>query len=532
MMKLVEIGQPLPRQVNDDIIESTAGSVFFPGMYLQPTHGTSLVTLIINVLLEIGQGVQESNEAVLNTTDRSSEELLPMLNDLVVQDKTLPIPCYILKGISQNHHFFGRKSILKNIDEALLPGRPHVQGASQFSNEGLRAFALCGLGGVGKTQIAIEYAFSRRDQYDAIFWIEADENTKLADGFGNIATQLGFNDAADTDRVISRNVVLEWLSTPMTRPTSSTISGTPDSQSHEASWLLIFNNIDDLELLGSYWPIGGAGSILLTSRDPLAKKDRIGVDLESFPTPEAAEFLRRKLDLDDRMDHVTDSVALAERFGGLPLAISQIAALIERWEMTMKEFLEFYDKETSKAAVTKDNPTFLRDSYYKHSLFTVWALESLSKTALLVLQVVSFLNPDAVQESLFTECKLEHLPQDFPTADVSYIKARAELTKVSLVKRVKENSIITLHRLVQDVVQAHMPNSLTVEMFTLTVYMVLKAWPTGFLQFDHETVTWEKSEELLQHILKLNNAAQNHTSWDLPINTTMELAKLLLFAGW
>lgn len=437
------------------------------------------------------------------------------------------MPYRLLKGVAKNHSFFGRKVILDEMDKVLLP--PAQRGQSSLNNS-LQCFAICGLGGVGKTQVAIEYVFSRQSHFDAIFWIEADEGTKIDEVFGNIAAQLGYNDDSDKDRVISRSLVLEWLSNPLKRPDSS--NGVVPSDSPDATWLMVFNNVDDLELLTSYWPIGASGSILMTSRDPLAKNDCSGVDLESFLTTDAAAFLRLKLKLDDSPENLRESITLAERFGGLPLAISQIAALIARWEMTLKEFLEFYEKETSKVAVAKDNPAFLRDNYYRHSLFTVWAFETLNSQALTILQIISFLNPNRIQEYLFADTVPENAPSNFPSDATEYILARKELTKVSLVRRIKEDNELIVHRLVQDVVQTHMTSTVATDTFALAVSLIIKAWPTGFMQFDHDMTTWERSEELLQHILKLHHAYQNHPSWTHSLHTMREFAKLLLFAGW
>lgn len=227
------------------------------------------------------------------STVKSSFEQLPTLADFVSQEKTLQVPYHMLKPAVRNPGFYGRQEILQQIDTALLP-KSQKQETSQ---EGLQLFALCGLGGVGKTQVATEYAFSRRSSYDAIFWVEADEPTQLAEGFARIAAQLGFTDASDKDRVVSRKVALEWLSSPLKRRIggSSTFIGSLDPEHAEATWLLVFNNADNLDLLRNYWPLSSYGSILITTRDPFARRARPGVDLDCFPTSDAAALLRKSL---------------------------------------------------------------------------------------------------------------------------------------------------------------------------------------------------------------------------------------------
>ncbi|KUJ16429.1 TPR-like protein [Mollisia scopiformis] len=259
------------------------------------------------------------------------------------------------------------------------------------------------------------------------------------------------------------------------------------------------------------------------------------LDLTSnhFPPEEAAAFLRQRLSsFVDTPEYIRTSVLPAERFGRLPLAMTQITALIDRWEMTVQEFLAHYEKQMPIESVVKAKPDFMQDYYYKHSLFTVCAFESLGLESNVLLKIMSFLNPDRIQESLFTD----ELPKDpipkFPVDESTYLKARTDLIKVSLVKPMKEDKQIMLHRLVQDVVQAHMSSSDAYVVFPFTTTLLLRAWPTPFLQFEHNMATWQRSEELLQHILKISYAYQKYTSWDVSPTTHRHVAQLLLFAGW
>lgn len=83
----------------------------------------------------------------------------------------------------QNTSFYGRESYLNQIHDHLDPSRPR-------SNAGLRFVALCGLGGTGKTQIALEYFYRFRSSYDACFWVTCDTPVKIAQGYGEIARRL------------------------------------------------------------------------------------------------------------------------------------------------------------------------------------------------------------------------------------------------------------------------------------------------------------------------------------------------------
>lgn len=81
----------------------------------------------------------------------------------------------------RNKDFFGRESVLAELDKWILP--PSTDKARFDSRPGnQKHVVLCGMGGIGKTSIAMEYAFSRKRLFDAIFWIRADETAKLEQG--------------------------------------------------------------------------------------------------------------------------------------------------------------------------------------------------------------------------------------------------------------------------------------------------------------------------------------------------------------
>lgn len=186
----------------------------------------------------------------------------------------------------RNLGFFGQKDVLRQIDDVLLRG---VDDTAQIQ---LRSFVLCVLGGIGKTEIAIEYTFSRKPQFDAIFWVNADTAQKTAAGLSEIARELGLEDSdSNNDPVATREIVKGWMANPLIQTTSDTMSPVK-----EVSWLLIFDNADDPEILDDYWPVTGTGAVLTTSRNPIAKDGvytLTGVDLPPLPSDEASKFLMK-----------------------------------------------------------------------------------------------------------------------------------------------------------------------------------------------------------------------------------------------
>lgn len=459
--------------------------------------------------------------------------------DLVSQEKSLSVPYHMLQSAIRNPDFFGRHQILKDMDDHLLPNPSAVAtgcvNGTSIDSEALqadfqRSFAICGLGGVGKTQIAVEYAFSRQDKFDAIFWVESDQPTQLSEGFSSIAAQLGYSASPDQDRLVSQKVALEWLCHPKKRGSSRLTGSDPN-----AKWLLIFNNADDLDILQPFWPRCNTGSVLITSRDPLAKHKCAGMDLEPFNPEEAAQLLLNSLKLQNTTCSTADALDLAEKLGGLPLAITQVAALIERLDMTLEEFLEYYESQTTITKIAKTKPADPQ-GHYKHSLFTVWALETLTPTARALLQVMAFFSPDAVQESLLQRYGITEISWNYPINQNEFIDARTDLIKASLIKRNKSPGTtkgrLTLHRLVQDVARAQIPSSHVPNTLTFCLRLLLESWPGAVLRFDHNSATWAISEALLPHILKLRDAFETHKPYRSSLSVRKDYANLLLFAGW
>ena len=93
------------------------------------------------------------------------------------------LPCRILESEHRNDEFFGREDVLTLVERALLPAQDKLISSE---SEGLQQFALCGMGGLGKTEIAAEFTFRHKEAFDAVFWIRADDSSKLGTFLGPI----------------------------------------------------------------------------------------------------------------------------------------------------------------------------------------------------------------------------------------------------------------------------------------------------------------------------------------------------------
>ncbi len=132
----------------------------------------------------------------------------------------------------RNPFFTGRETVLSEMRDALV---------TNFNA------ALSGLGGIGKTQTVIEYAYRYRPEYQSILWVRAEFRTELVSGFVQLAELLHLPISLELDENLVIAAVKQWLAT-------------------HKGWLLILDNADDIPMLRPFLPEAHQGHILLTTR--------------------------------------------------------------------------------------------------------------------------------------------------------------------------------------------------------------------------------------------------------------------------
>lgn len=165
-------------------------------------------------------------------------------------------------------HFWGREDILKKIGEEL----DHKE-----KDRKLRSLAIWGIGGVGKSQTAYAYARGQIKQgIDAVFWVKAETELQLKEAYTDIAVSLKLEGASlNGTQAQNRYVVMKWLART------------------QATWLLIFDNVEEPALLADYWPASSNGSILITCRSSTvaASPAASSLEIRSFEKEEGGKLL-------------------------------------------------------------------------------------------------------------------------------------------------------------------------------------------------------------------------------------------------
>ncbi|KAL1638137.1 hypothetical protein SLS58_008974 [Diplodia intermedia] len=447
-----------------------------------------------------------------------------------MNDKEGPLlPCHFVP-FGANPNFHGRHLALAAIEEALLSpsSSPLSSSNPALATKGAtnpRTFAICGPGGMGKTQVALEFVSRHRHAYDAVFWVHAADGSKLAADFNAIALRLGLVAAGSADardHAHTRELVKRWLVEPRRR--------LKDPHSPPASWLLVYDGVEEAAAIDDFWPYDGPGAVLVTSRNPFSWT--ACWPLVPFTAAEATDFLLRLTGRNGDAATRAAVAAVSRRLGGLPLALTQMAGVITYRGMTFDEFIQAYNERESRQELLEATPdTSLRGPGYEHNLASVWALENLRRGATL-LNALSMLDCDGITERLLSENLGKVDLPGFPSTREEYQMAKDELLQSSLITANRFQKKFLVHRTVQDVARTRMSKEQFRDTFMAGVRMVSALWPFESFTWRHGVRRWSVCEELFPHVLKLKDLGNRTVPSEDDLAGDYGFAKLLIDAGW
>ncbi len=369
----------------------------------------------------------------------------------------------------RNKNFTGREELLERLHEAI---------GSEVT--AVVPHALHGFGGVGKTHLAIEYAYRYGHEYDLVWWIPADQPILVRSALAALAPHLGLPSATMTGTEDAVTAVLDALR-----------RGRPFEK-----WLLIFDNADRPEDIQDLLP-HGPGHVLITSRNQAWQGvvDTVAVDV--FTREESIEFLRKRA---PRTFTVEDADRLAEELGDLPLALEQAGALQAETGMSVDEYLR----------LLKERATQLLDANkaadYPLSMTAAWSLsvaqiaERLPE-AVTLLRCCAFFGPEPIPRDVFGM-----LPEKFAAdsrmaellADpILLSKAIRELGRFALLRIDSESRTLQVHRLVQALLRDELTEQER-RSFRHEVHLLLAAAEDPLRTEDN--ANWPRYSELLAHV--------------------------------
>jgi hypothetical protein len=473
-----------------------------------------------------------STFAMAGSSTEARYETFPVPGSFVYVRPQVILPLFVMEGLSRNQNFYGREVVLDEIDTYLGPLKHKTTSHLLNNTEGIRTYSICGLGGVGKTQVAIEYAFRYKDNYDAIFWINGGSVGSMSSDYAKIAEGLGLSNNKNSSQgnldVVSRELVKGWLAHPIK-------SSNPDvgyAAADLAHWLLVFDNVDDFRKIQDFWPFGSTGSVLITSRDPLAKNYLAsnGKDLQPFSMEEGAGYLMKVTYMHEDY-HQKEALAIAEIFGGFPLALSQMAGVIMRRQLSFGEFLQMYGEMQYRQEPYGSKVGGLGiNSGYSHTISSVWAFDQLSPGASMFLDVLCMYSPDEIPENLLRPSPVIKSTA-YPGTLMAFIQARTELLAVSLLRRNVDTQTLSVHRVVKDSLLSRMSPMRLKAVTEIAVALLKTAWPSELVYWQFDLQITAQYVQLLPHIFSLKAVFKNISLEEVELGkeTKLNFIKLVIY---
>jgi tetratricopeptide (TPR) repeat protein len=348
----------------------------------------------------------------------------------------------------RNPHFTGRDKELAELRRQL--------DATSAAVIGQPPIPLYGLGGVGKTEIAAEYAHRYRKGYALCWWVRCEREALIVNSLLSLGKALQLPDFRVEERDYSVSLVIDALNKGYPFP----------------NWLLIFDNATNAEMVLPYMP-RGTGHVIITSRDIRWRRALHvdGIEVSEFDSAETVEFLRKRvpalavlpaaddegrasLEVRAENERRSDSAAeLAEELANLPLAAEHAAAYLAETGASVPQYLELYRNNAHELLATD------LDISYPHAVATTWSVSRrmISREADALFNLLAFFAPEPIYEELLLHpAKAGSLPLPSPltrvlTNTTEFRRAARELSRVSLIKINPVRNVLLVHRVVQAV---------------------------------------------------------------------------------
>jgi tetratricopeptide (TPR) repeat protein len=381
---------------------------------------------------------------------------------------------------TRNKNFTGREDILDQLREgassrvtAVLPesGQRGAQGdPGNPIPQGVH-----GLGGVGKTAIAIEYAWRFRSDYDLVWWIAADQLPSVRGSLAELAQRLGLeaSPAAGVDGLIA--AVRDALR-----------RGEPYSR-----WLIVFDNADQPEEIENLIPTG-SGDVLITSRNHRWESVIRTVPMDVFRPGESRDFLLKRV---RKGLAEADADRLARELGHLPLALEQAGAMLAESGMPADEYLRQLKEHAVE--ILDEGPS----SGYPRSMTAAWKLSVNAITrsrpeALEVLRCCAFFGPEPIPRDVFrrgaqeTGTAVARVLSN-PIATASVMRELARYALITL-----DGNAVKVHRLIQALLRDELSAD-EQRAYRHEAHLIMAA---AAPDDPDDVATWPRLQELLPHV--------------------------------
>jgi tetratricopeptide (TPR) repeat protein len=394
---------------------------------------------------------------------------------------------------AENPFFTGREEVLDGLEKTL-------------EKSGIAA--LTGMGGVGKTQTAAQYAYRRRKDYPAVLWVRAESLETLFADLSQLATRLELAEREAKEQSVVLDAVKRWL--------------------------LVLDNVEDYGIVRDLTVKAGRNGhhVMVTTQTqatgPVGRQRLLPMERK-----QGAELLLRRANLlavDAAVSDVGLAIAstareISDEVGGLPLALDQAGAYIEETSCGLPDYLELLRERAPELLERRGGPDPEHSDHISVSKTLAISFEKLQKlnpAAAELLQAAAFLPPDAIPEEIFIEGAAHFGPELRAAASdaLKWNEAIGAALRYSLLERGPEKKLLAVHRLVQAVVKSRMGDDERKQWAEQVVRAVNAAFPSA------EFENWDRCERLVPSAQACSELADE---FDL---ASPGAARLLDQAGW
>jgi hypothetical protein len=333
----------------------------------------------------------------------------------------------IMGGVPpRNPNFTGREDVLQRLRTAMTQDRraavlPHT---------------LQGLGGIGKSQLAAEYAHISQFDYDLIWWLPSEDELSIRRSLVSLARRLRLSESIDVDNTIEN--VLDALR-----------RGAP-----HAKWLMIYDGAGEPGIVHPYLP-NGDGHVLITSRNRSWISQSTILELDVFQPSESLEFLtQRWADLSQE-----EALTLAQRLGHLPLALEQAVAVHTETGMPLTQYLQLLEEHPADV-LSEGQPTEYPFSVTGTLRLAFDQLYERSQAAAQLLEICAFLSSNAIAVPMLARGRGATLPSPLSQTLRDDLKMRGavrDLGRYALAQLDPSRDFIKIHMLVRATLRDGMP---------------------------------------------------------------------------
>ncbi|MGB6455519.1 MAG: FxSxx-COOH system tetratricopeptide repeat protein [Streptosporangiaceae bacterium] len=369
---------------------------------------------------------------------------------------------------ARNPAFTGREDLLAAVRERLQGGQAAV------------VQALYGMGGVGKTQLATEYAHRFAESYDMAWWINAEQSRLVGDQVASLGHGLGCIPPGASSEAARAAVLAELR--------------------QHGRWLLIFDNATAPADVTPWLP-GAGGHVLITSRERGWDEVASPVEVDVLARAESVEMLQH------RVPGISgaDADRLAAALGDLPLAIAQAAGFVVGTAMSASQYVRLLQTRAGQL-LDRAVPGTYPQSLAAATAMTAAQLAAHDPAAVELASLCAFLAPDPIPEAMFTDAAglLPGRLAERAADPLAWRQTLAHLAEQSLVR--VDHRGLQMHRLTQAILRDQLAPDRAAATRRCAEAILADSYPGD----PTNPETWARWAQLMPHVLAADLAASDN----------------------